>query len=289
MYPIASFTWIVVPAHIADDGKRAAMAQFLEWMLGPGRRSRPRWDMLNCRGNWRRREEAAIEKMKWAELSERIMSAAPSMVSIGDQGVLNHELAQPLADVWIDRDLGWLDFNDRVLAEALDERTPLLERAKFLAIFTFQPGRVLHEANGSAARRLRARSATQLLASDSRDGCSRSLRRQARLLSQAARSRAGRHGIHLRRWDDLTAAQQDEAGALLRREISPALTPLVFDPAHPFPFLSNLSTSLAFLLFDPAGGRDVLRAGESALGVEAVDSAGDGVAAGERSWFRCTK
>src|SRR5579863_7293990 len=64
------------------------------------------------------------------------MSAAPAMVSIGDDGVLNRELPQTLSDVWIDRDLGWLDFNDRVLAEALDERTPLLERAKFLAIFT---------------------------------------------------------------------------------------------------------------------------------------------------------
>src|ERR1700722_1239700 len=63
------------------------------------------------------------------------MSAA-AMVSIGDEGVLNRELSQPLSGVWLDRDLGWLDFNDRVLAEALDERTPLLERAKFLAIFT---------------------------------------------------------------------------------------------------------------------------------------------------------
>src|SRR5580700_4524761 len=63
------------------------------------------------------------------------MSAA-AMVSIGDEGVLNRELTKPLSDVWIDRDLGWLEFNDRVLAEALDERTPLLERAKFLAIFT---------------------------------------------------------------------------------------------------------------------------------------------------------
>src|ERR1700729_4180679 len=64
------------------------------------------------------------------------MSAAPVMVSVGDHGVLNKELPHPLADVWLDRDLGWLDFNDRVLAEALDPRTPLLERAKFLAIFT---------------------------------------------------------------------------------------------------------------------------------------------------------
>src|SRR5580704_5264574 len=64
------------------------------------------------------------------------MSAAAVMVSIGDEGVLNREVSPALASVWIDRDLGWLDFNDRVLAEALDERTPLLERAKFLAIFT---------------------------------------------------------------------------------------------------------------------------------------------------------
>src|SRR5215469_2005054 len=64
------------------------------------------------------------------------MSAATLMVSVGDRGVLNREVSHSLAEVWIDRDLGWLDFNDRVLAEALDERTPLLERAKFLAIFT---------------------------------------------------------------------------------------------------------------------------------------------------------
>src|SRR5271163_1962884 len=64
------------------------------------------------------------------------MTAATAMVSIGDAGVLNQEVSQSLSEVWIDRDLGWLDFNDRVLAEALDERTPLLERLKFLAIFT---------------------------------------------------------------------------------------------------------------------------------------------------------
>jgi polyphosphate kinase len=68
------------------------------------------------------------------------MSSAPAklplMASIGDQGVLNKALSGPLSEIWIDRDLGWLDFNDRVLAEALDERTPLLKRAKFLAIFT---------------------------------------------------------------------------------------------------------------------------------------------------------
>ena len=62
--------------------------------------------------------------------------AATALASIGDRGALNTELPAGLSEVWIDRDLGWLDFNERVLAEALDERTPLLERAKFLAIFT---------------------------------------------------------------------------------------------------------------------------------------------------------
>ena len=62
--------------------------------------------------------------------------AATVLASIGDNGVLNAPLSEDLAGIWIDRDLSWLDFNQRVLAEALDERTPLLERAKFLAIFT---------------------------------------------------------------------------------------------------------------------------------------------------------
>src|SRR5271168_5644879 len=58
------------------------------------------------------------------------------LASIGDRGVLNATLSEDQSAIWLDRDLSWLDFNERVLAEALDDRTPLLERAKFLAIFT---------------------------------------------------------------------------------------------------------------------------------------------------------
>src|ERR1700754_3962009 len=64
------------------------------------------------------------------------MSPIRMRISIGDQGVLNETAGDDLSEIWIDRDLGWLDFNERVLSEALDERTPLLERAKFFAIFT---------------------------------------------------------------------------------------------------------------------------------------------------------
>jgi polyphosphate kinase len=176
------------------------------------------------------------------------MGAAAAMVSIGDEDVLNREVSQALSDVWIDRDLGWLDFNDRVLAEALDDRTPLLERAKFLAIFSsnldeFFMKRVSVLRKGSHPERAR-------LLATVRERVLCSLQRQADCFRRMLVPELANHGIHLRRWDELTAAQQDEAGAYFDSELSPALTPLVFDPAHPFPFLSNLSTSLAFLLRD---------------------------------------
>ena len=176
------------------------------------------------------------------------MSAAAVLVSIGDDGVLNREVSGALSDVWIDRDLGWLDFNDRVLAEAEDDRTPLLERAKFLAIFSsnldeFFMKRMAVLRKGSAPERAR-------LLATIRERLISSLKRQADCFRNAVIPGLTKHGIHLRRWDELTAAQQDEASAYFDREVSPALTPLVFDPAHPFPFLSNLSNSLAFLLHD---------------------------------------
>jgi polyphosphate kinase len=171
------------------------------------------------------------------------------MVSIGDNGILNRQLSQPLAEVWIDRDLGWLDFNDRVLAEALDDRTPLLERAKFLAIFTsnldeFFMKRVSILRGGTDPDRRK-------LLTNLRNRLNESLARQADCFRNRLVPELSGHGIHLKKWDELTSAQRDQAGRYFDTEVSPALTPLVFDPGHAFPFLSNLSTSLAFVLDDP--------------------------------------
>lgn len=177
------------------------------------------------------------------------MCAAPAMVSIGDNGVLNREVSQPLSDVWLDRDLGWLDFNDRVLAEALDDRTPLLERAKFLAIFTsnldefFMKRVALLRGDPTPVR-------VELL-QQLRERLNRSLRGQAECFREHIIPELAKHGVLLRNWDQLSPDEQEEASHYFDSEISAALTPLVFDPAHPFPFLSNLSTSLAFLLRDP--------------------------------------
>ena len=83
------------------------------------------------------------------------------------------------------------------------------------------------------------------------------------------------HGIHLRQWDELTPAQREEVERYFDSEVSAALTPLVFDPAQPFPFLSNLSVSLAFSL--RSGARDnLLRAREGTSGAEAMDLAPGG-------------
>jgi polyphosphate kinase len=122
------------------------------------------------------------------------MCAAPAMVSIGDDGVLNREVSQTLSDVWIDRDLSWLDFNDRVLAEALDERTPLLERAKFLAIFSanldeFFMKRISVLRKGSTPERTQLRAAI-------RERLLRSLEKQARCFRQVLVPELGKHGIH---------------------------------------------------------------------------------------------
>src|SRR5580692_1922963 len=176
------------------------------------------------------------------------MSTAAALDSIGDHGVLNTPLSGALTKVWIDRDLGWLDFNERVLAEALDERTPLLERAKFLAIVTsnldeFFMKRVAVLRKASTPERVD-------LLRKVRERIVQCLERQAACFRDAIIPGLASHGVHLRKWDELTPAQQAEASTYFDSEISPALTPLVFDPAHPFPFLSSLSTSLAFLLTD---------------------------------------
>lgn len=177
------------------------------------------------------------------------MSPQPTLASIGDHGVLNAPLSESLASVWVDRDLSWLDFNERVLAEALDERTPLLERAKFLAIFTsnldeffMKRVSVLREGKGDAQLELMAQLRAKLLPA---------LAMQAECFRKTLVPRLAAQGVALCRWDELTPAQQTEAGEYFEANLSPALTPLVIDVVHPFPFMANLSTSLVFKLKDP--------------------------------------
>ena len=151
--------------------------------------------------------------------------------------------------MWVDRDLSWLEFNRRVLAEALDDRTPLLERAKFLAIFTSNLDEffmkriaVLREhthAGAPAAARRDSPSACCPCCSSRRTSSSAGWSRSCRgTASTCALGRAERR------------RSSGRPGTYFDAQVSPALTPLVIHPAQPFPFFSNLSLSLAFLLHD---------------------------------------
>jgi polyphosphate kinase len=164
-------------------------------------------------------------------------------------------LDRDLSPVWVDRDLSWIEFNRRVLAEAFDERTPLLERAKFLAIFTsnldefFMKRMAVLREHGTPERQRMLHEIRQCLLP--------MLQQQAEFFAGRLVPELSQRGIHLRQWDELSAEQRKEAGDYFDAQVSPALTPLVIHPAHPFPFFSNLSLSLAFLLHDDRAGESV--------------------------------
>lgn len=178
------------------------------------------------------------------------MSATPQMVSIGDEEVLNTRIVPALSDIWIDRDLSWLDFNGRVLAEALDERTPLLERAKFLAIFTSNLDEFFMK-RIAIVRSATAPGRAELLR-QIREKLLPMIGQQSQCFRNNIVPGLAEHGIFLRHWDELTPAQRAEANRFFDESVSPALTPLVIESGQSFPFLSNLSTSLIFSLYDPA-------------------------------------
>jgi polyphosphate kinase len=156
---------------------------------------------------------------------------------------------------WLDRDLGWIEFNRRVLAEAMDQRTPLLERVKFLAIFTSNLDEffmkriaVLREHLTDEHRRIISRVREQVVPL---------VRQQADYFQRHVIPELAANGIHVRRWAELTADQQAEASRYFDTQVSAALTPLVIRPSEPFPFFSNLSLSLAFALQDQLTGESV--------------------------------
>jgi polyphosphate kinase len=170
--------------------------------------------------------------------------------------------AVDLGEVWIDRDLSWLEFNRRVLHEALDERTPLLERVKFLAIFSsnldeFFMKRMALVRPPADDKSLAAQERRELMLRK-RETIMSMLAEEAGCYTRVLLPRLAEHGVHLVGWDDLTDEQRAELSSVFETQISPVLTPLSLDAAHPFPYVSNLSTSWAFRLRDPLAGDSVL-------------------------------
>ncbi|WP_442933595.1 RNA degradosome polyphosphate kinase [Micromonospora sp. CPCC 206060] len=168
-------------------------------------------------------------------------------------------------DRFLNRELSWLDFNARVLALAEDPRTPLLERAKFLAIFASNLDEFFMVRIAGLKRRLQAGLPV-------RGGHQLPLRAQLDLIAAKTVDLVARHagcfvgdvlpklaaeGIHIFRWADLDAAERERLRTYFRQHIFPVLTPLAVDPAHPFPYISNRSLNLAVTVRDPDGGSEL--------------------------------
>ncbi len=161
----------------------------------------------------------------------------------------------------LNRELSWLQFNERVLAIAEDPGVPLLERVKFIAIFTsnldeFFQVRVagLHEqvaADATGTNVDGMSPAGQLVAIDV---VVRELAdRQSRLVQDELLPLLRREGIELVLDDALSAEERQHLDQAFEDLVFPVLTPLAVDPAHPFPYISNLSLNLAVRLRDPDG------------------------------------
>jgi polyphosphate kinase len=163
--------------------------------------------------------------------------------------------------LYLNRELSWLDFNARVLHEAIDERTPLLDRVKFLAIFSSNLDE-FYMVRVAGLRRQVAAGVTQqsfdgLTPQQQLDAIDRKVsglvERQQACLADLL-DLLGGHDVRLVDVDSLTAGEFSALDDYFEREVFPVLTPLALDPGHPFPYISNLTLSLAVQLTDPEDG-----------------------------------
>ena len=162
-------------------------------------------------------------------------------------------------DRFLEREVSWLQFNERVLQLAADTSTPLLERARYLAIFANNLDEFFMVRVAGLKRRiatgLAVRSASGLEPREVFDEIAsvshKLMTSHARLFREQVRPALIDEGIAIARWDELSEDEQEGLHRMFRDQIFPVLTPLAVDPAHPFPYISGLSLNLAVLLVNP--------------------------------------
>ncbi|HET7725646.1 MAG TPA: RNA degradosome polyphosphate kinase [Propionibacteriaceae bacterium] len=162
-----------------------------------------------------------------------------------------------------DRELSWLAFNKRVLDLAMDEaRVPLLERAKFLAIFSSNLDEFFMVRVAGLKRRIAAglatASASGMMPRELYDAIlartHELVDEQSRVFAEEVRPELAAQGIRILRWSELHEDEKNSLTQLFNDRILPILTPLAVDPSHPFPYISGLSINLAVQLRHPVTG-----------------------------------
>ncbi|MBI1378330.1 MAG: RNA degradosome polyphosphate kinase [Frankiales bacterium] len=168
-------------------------------------------------------------------------------------------------DRFLDRELSWLAFNERVLELAEDESMPVLERAKFLAIFASNLDEFFMVRVAGLKRRIATgiavRAASGLMPREVLEGIhgrsAELMGRHAQLFHSRILPLLEQEDIHLLRWDEASPAEREELSGFFREKVFPVLTPLAVDPAHPFPYISGLSLNLAVVVRNPATGTEL--------------------------------
>ena len=190
-----------------------------------------------------------------------------SIAEMPEETLVNHgesdtvSLMKSDRSLYINRELSWLAFNRRVLEEAQDERHPLLERVKFLAIFGSNldeffmiriPGLQAQRTAGVADVALDGLTPTEAL--EQIAVTVRELLGNAEECRKSLFAALRRERIEVCHFSDLSSEEQAYLATYFQDEIFPILTPLAVDPAHPFPHISNLSLNLALVVRDPGFG-----------------------------------
>ncbi len=166
---------------------------------------------------------------------------------------------------YFNRELSWLEFNNRVLHEATDPRTPLLERLKFMAIFNSNLDEFFMVRVAALEQQVTAK--VRKLTPDGRTPTEQLEAIRERLLpmvieqhqhfEKALRPQLAREGIYILDYMDLNQEQRTYLQNYFEEQIFPVLTPLAVDPSHPFPHISNLSLNLAVVVKDPETGEEL--------------------------------
>ncbi|MEA2471764.1 MAG: polyphosphate kinase [Thermoleophilaceae bacterium] len=186
------------------------------------------------------------------------------MTDVTEEPTTSDTIALDSTELYANRELSWLDFNDRVLQLAEDERMPLLERVKFLAIYginldEFFMVRVAgHHDQVDARIDSRGPDGLSPLETIERiaDMVTEQGRRQTRQWEDVVRPELEQQGIRIVTCEECNDDELDAADRAFHDQIFPALTPLAVGPGRPFPYISNLSLSLAVWVRDPASGHE---------------------------------
>ena len=171
----------------------------------------------------------------------------------------NHLISINPKERLIDRELSWLDFNERVLQLAEDPNIPLLERCRFLAIFSsnlddFYMIRVATAKrkieNSITKKNTAGYTPIELMIEISKKTNSL-ISRMVKCFHEDLLPKLADNGIEMVDWENLTDDEKDYINSVFTKRIFPVLTPLAVDPSHPFPYISGLSLNLAVLVKKP--------------------------------------